>query len=287
MFRPSVAASGRPAADVTAASERSTGDVRALLLDALGTLVELEPPVEPLRRELRERFGLEVSEAQARVALRTEIAFYRAHHDEASDRERLEDLRRRATIALRDALVTSSEGDPLAVAGGRNVGSLPLGALTEALLAALRFRPFAEVPEVLRAARERGVRLIVVSNWDVSLHDVLAETALAPLLDGVVTSAEVGSAKPDGAIFARGRELAGVAAAEVVHVGDSVEHDVAGALAAGIEPLLVVREGQDGLGARLRHPASEAAVPPGVRAIPTLRPLLDLLDGAGSVSFSA
>jgi len=52
-FRPSVTASGRPAGDVT----------RALLLDALGTLVELEPPVEPLRRELRERFGVELSAA--------------------------------------------------------------------------------------------------------------------------------------------------------------------------------------------------------------------------------
>jgi putative hydrolase of the HAD superfamily len=261
--------------------------VRALLLDALGTLVELEPPVEPLRRELLERFGLEVSEAQARAALRAEIAFYRAHHDEASDRERLEDLRRRATVALRDALVTTPEGDPLALAGGRSIGSLPLDELTDALLAALRFRPFEEVPEVLGAARERGVRLVVVSNWDVSLHDVLEETGLAALLDGVVTSAELGSAKPDGAIFARGLELAGVAAAEAIHVGDSVEHDVAGALAAGIEPLLVVREGEDGLGARFRHPASDASMPTGVRTIPSLRPLLDLVDGAGSVSFDA
>jgi len=266
---------------------RPEGEIHAILLDALGTLVELEPPVEPLRRELRERCGLEVSEAQARAALRAEIAFYRAHHDEASDRARLEDLRRRATLALREALVTSSEGDPLAVAGGRNIGSLPLAPLTEALLAALRFRPFEEVPEVLRAARGRGVRLIVVSNWDVSLHDVLGETGLAPLLDGAVTSAEVGSAKPDGAIFARGLALAGVGAEDAIHVGDSVEHDVSGALAAGIEPLLVVREGEDGLGARLRHPASDAPVPPGVRTIPTLLPLLDLLDGAGSVSFSA
>ncbi|HEV7774599.1 MAG TPA: HAD-IA family hydrolase [Conexibacter sp.] len=247
---------------------------RALLLDALGTLVELEPPVEPLRRELRERFALEVSEAEARIALRAEIAFYRAHHDDASDRERLEDLRRRATLALCDAL-------PAAAAG------LPLPALTDALLAALRFRPFEEVPEVLRVARGRGVRLVVVSNWDVSLHDVLNETGLAPLLDGVVTSAEIGSAKPAGAIFARGLVLAGVDAEEAVHVGDSVEHDVAGALAAGIEPLLIVREGEDGLGARLRHPASDASMPPGVRTIPTLRPLLDLVDGAGSVSFSA
>ncbi|HKG38719.1 MAG TPA: HAD-IA family hydrolase [Conexibacter sp.] len=240
------------------------GDVRALLLDALGTLVKLEPPVEPLRRELRERFGVEVGAAEATAALRAEIAFYRTHHDDASDRVRLADLRGRAAVALRDAL-------PPAAAG------LPLASLTEALLAALRFRPFDEVPGVLGAARKRGVRLVVVSNWDVSLHDVLEETGLAPLLDGVVTSAELGSAKPDGRIFARGLQMAGVAAEEAVHVGDSVEHDVAGALAAGIEPLLVVREGT----------TPDAPVPPGVRTIPTLRPLLDLLDGAGSVSFNA
>lgn len=240
---------------------------RALLLDALGTLVELEPPVEPLRRELRERCGVELSAAAAGAALRAEIAFYRAHHDDASDRERLADLRGRAAEALRDVLVSSREGGPLAGADARRLASVPLPQLTEALLAALRFRPFAEVPGVLRAARERGVRLIVVSNWDVSLHDVLDATGLAPLLDGVVTSAELGSAKPDGAIFVRGLELAGVAAAEALHVGDSVEHDVAGALAAGIEPLLVVRDG-----------AQPEAVPPaGVRAIPTLRPLLPIL----------
>ena len=225
---------------------------RALLLDALGTLLELEPPVEPLRRELRARFGIELSAEEAAAALRAEIAFYRAHHDEASDRERLADLRRRAAEALRAALPEGLARE------------LPLEPLTDALLAALRFRPFGEVPEVLRAARERGLRLVVVSNWDVSLHDVLEETGLAALLDGVVTSAEVGSAKPDGAIFARALALAGVGADEALHVGDSVEHDVAGARAAGIEAVLVTRDGA-------------GASPAGVRAIPSLRPLLPML----------
>ena len=239
---------------------RPEGEIHAILLDALGTLVELEPPVEPLRRELRERCGLEVSEAQARAALRAEIAFYRAHHDEASDRARLEDLRRRATLALREALVTSSEGDPLAVAGGRNIGSLPLAPLTEALLAALRFRPFEEVPEVLRAARGRGVRLIVVSNWDVSLHDVLERTRLRPLLDAVVTSAEFGAAKPDPSIFRHALALAGATPAEAVHAGDDVEADVEGARAAGIAAVLVARDGIE--------------APPGVRTVRTLEGLL-------------
>lgn len=237
---------------------------RALLLDALGTLVELEPPVEPLRRELRQRCALELSAAEAGAGLRAEIAFYRAHHDDASDRERLGDLRRRAAEALRDALPPAARDTPPAV-------------LTEALLAALRFRPFDEVPEVLGVARERGVRLVVVSNWDVSLHDVLEDTGLAPLLDGVVTSAEVGSAKPQGEIFARGLALAGVPASEAVHVGDSVEHDVAGALAAGIVPTLVVRDGAE----------PDAPVPSGVRTITTLRPLLDMLGATRSVSLDA
>jgi putative hydrolase of the HAD superfamily len=221
---------------------------RALLLDALGTLVELEPPVAPLRRELRKRFGLEPTAEQATAALRAEIAFYRAHHDEAHDRPSLALLRRRSAQALRDAL-------PPAAA------ELPLAPLTDALLAALRFRAFPEVAEVLGEARARGMRLVVVSNWDVSLHDVLAETGLAPLLDGVVTSAELGSAKPAPAIFARALALAGVEAHEALHVGDSVDHDVAGARAAGVPCRLIVRGGD--------------APPPGVPVIASLRELLD------------
>lgn len=218
----------------------------AYLLDALGTLLELEPPVEPLRRELRERFGLELSAAQAGAAIKAEIAWYRAHHDEASDRERLAELRRGAALALRAAL--PPEG-----------AELPVEPLTEALLASIRFRPFPEVPEVLERARARGIRLVVVSNWDVSLHDALEETGLAPLLDGALTSAEVGSSKPDGAIFARGLALAGVEADAALHVGDDLAADVGGARDAGIDVRLVLRDG--------------IAPPPGVATVRSLREL--------------
>lgn len=219
---------------------------RALLLDALGTLLELEPPVAPLQRELRERFGLALEECEVAVALRAEIAFYRAHHDEAVDRPSLALLRQQATEALRTALPPRA-------------AEMPLEPLTEALLAALRFRPFPEVPGVLKAARDRGRRLIVVSNWDVSLHDVLEETGLAPLLDGALTSAEVGSAKPATTIFERALAIAGVEPQEALHVGDSVEHDIAGARAARIPCVLVVRDGVES--------------PAGVRTIASLEEL--------------
>ncbi len=241
-----VTAAAAPAVHVTAPSTKmpvmvmdassGTGRIpppRAVLLDALGTLVELDEPVPNLTSALAER-GLDVPAQDVAVALRAEIAHYRAHHDDAVDEPSLERLRDRCAEVFQDALPSPArEGDPVRV--------------REALLAGLRFRAFDEVPGVLRALRERGARLIVVSNWDVSLHGVLRETGLDGLVDGVLTSAEERIAKPDPEIFRRALALAGgVPAEQALHVGDDLIADVGGAQAAGITPVLVDRDGRAG-----------------------------------------
>jgi putative hydrolase of the HAD superfamily len=198
----------------------------AVLLDALGTLVELERPWPHLAAELKAR-GVVVGEEAARGAMLAEMAYYRAHHDEASDFAGLKDLRRRCAAVIQETLQTS----------------LPLADVEDALLAAVRFRAYPEVPAVLERLRAGGARLAVVSNWDVSLHDVLERTRLRALVDAVVISAELGAAKPDPAIFRAALERLGARATDAIHVGDSVEHDVAGARAAGIEAVLVARNG--------------------------------------------
>jgi putative hydrolase of the HAD superfamily len=70
--------------------------IRAVLLDALGTLVELPAPWPALAEELAKR-GLAVSGDEARTALVAEMAYYRAHHDEATGPAALDDLRDRCT----------------------------------------------------------------------------------------------------------------------------------------------------------------------------------------------
>jgi putative hydrolase of the HAD superfamily len=205
-------------------------DFRAVLLDGLGTLLRLHPPAPLLRRELAGRFGLRFSLAEAEAALAAEILFYRAHMLEGRDRAALAILRRRAAGALRAELPPA----------GRD---LPLGPLTEALMASLRFSPFPDVPPALRALRRRGLRLVAVSNWDVSLHDRLAEAGLRPLLHGALTSAELGVAKPNPALFRHALTLAGVPAAAAIHVGDTPSEDVVGARAAGVRAVLLRRGG--------------------------------------------
>ena len=64
------------------------------------------------------------------------------------------------------------------------------------LLESIRFHAYPEVPQTLARLRDEGFALVVASNWDVSLHEVLERTGLDVLLDGVVTSAEVASPSP-------------------------------------------------------------------------------------------
>jgi putative hydrolase of the HAD superfamily len=215
----------------------------AILLDALGTLIELKPPAPLLCEELQRRFGIPMPVAQAERAIATEIAYYREHIDEGADMEELIELRRRCVIAMRGELPPEA-------------ADIPVEELTEALLASITFQVFPDVEFALGSARTRGTRLVVVSNWDVSLHGVLDELGLAPLLNGIVTSAEHGAGKPDPSIFASALEVAGVPASKAVHVGDSLDEDVEGARAAGVEPVLMRRDGSPG--------------PPGTRTITNL-----------------
>lgn len=216
----------------------------ALLIDGLGTLVALTPPAPVLVRELAARFALDVSEGDAQRALAAEIRFYRAHMGSGRDAGSLSALRRRCGEVLRDALPPAAR-------------RLSVEEATEALLAALRFEPFPDAREALVRVRRASppARVIVVSNWDVSLLEVLELVGLTPLVDAVVTSAAIGAAKPEPAIFEHALWLAGVAASSAVHVGDSVSEDVAGALALGITPILL-----DRVGARPPVPAGVARI---------------------------
>ncbi len=249
----------------------------AVLLDAMGTLVSFAPPAPRLRALLAERHGVHVAEAEAAAAMRAEVAYYRREHDRAVDAASLAALRRDCAAVVRDHL-------PPAAARALD----DLDAFVPTLVDAIAFSAYPEAVAVLDALRERGHPLAVVSNWDVSLHDVLAATGLAERVDAVVVSAVLGAAKPSPAPFHAALDALGAEAAGALHVGDTVAEDVAGALAAGIRAALVVRDGpaapassagsaagaRDGL--RGVAGAPTPALPAGVATIADLRGVLAL-----------
>ncbi len=191
---------------------------RAVFLDALGTIVELDSPWD----HLADALGVE-ADKQLVGAVRKEMAFYKQHAHEGVDAQSLAELRARCADVL------SFELD-------REV-SVPT------MMDSIRFEAAADASPALASLRKRSLTLVCVSNWDVSLPDVLERCGLAASFDAVVTSAGSGARKPDPAIFEAALELAGCRAGEALHVGDTAEEDVAGAKAAGVPCLLLDRDG--------------------------------------------
>src|SRR5262249_41006128 len=152
---------------------------------------------------------------------------YAAHCVRAHDDASLATLRLECADILADIL------------GAGLVGPELLPCLTDAIA----FRVFDDVLPTLSALRAAGVRLAVVSNWDVSLVPPLERVGIADRFEHVVHSAGVGATKPDPRVFEAALALLGLPADRVLHVGDDPVNDVQGARAAGIRALLLDRSG--------------------------------------------
>jgi HAD superfamily hydrolase (TIGR01509 family) len=90
----------------------------------------------------------------------------------------------------------------------------------------------------LAALRTAGLRLVVVSNANGTLHRAFDRLGLAPALDVVFDSHLEGVEKPDPRFFQIALERSGARAETTVHVGDLYHVDVVGARAAGLDAIL-------------------------------------------------
>lgn len=234
---------------------------RAVLFDWDGTLVSGGPatgnPVAAAVESLRATAGIVVAPAALQAALAAAIPPY--------------------TPGVIAAV------EPFPVSLGRALGSLGLAAPPDALAGAslaayLAFtaadRLFDDARALLASLRYRGYEAGVVTNTNfpaacVAVH--AARLGVAGYLGAIVCSADVGAGKPDPAIFGAALRVLGLSAAEVLFVGDRIETDIAGALAAGLTAVLLDRTG------------TAPRPPAGVVVVPRLTALNSIL-GEGSLS---
>ena len=211
-----------------------TSPFRAISFDAGETLVRPYPSFAAAFAGICRQHGLRITRAQA------------AEIGAASTRRLIEYQRRGLTFS--NSTESSREfwmGLYREFLAGLGVGGEMLATLPERLYdgftRAERYRPFADARLALRAARKRGLVVGVLSNWEPWLVRLLGELKIDHLLDFVVVSGVCGYEKPDPRIYREALKAAGVSPGEMVHVGDSLHTDVAGARAVGITPVLLDR----------------------------------------------
>ncbi len=197
----------------------------AVLLDAFGTLIDVDQPFARLRGSVRRHLGAEISPGDAERAFRAEMTYYAGHCHEGADAATLAELRARcAAIVLAELGI---DADPAAAAA--------------LLIDSIAFRAYDDAAPLLAGLADAGVGVAVVSNWDCSLPEALAAAGIE--VPHVFASASSGSSKPDPGIFRLALAALGVAPGRALHVGDTEETDGAGARAAGIDVRIVDRGG--------------------------------------------
>jgi putative hydrolase of the HAD superfamily len=220
--------------------------IRAVTLDAAGTLFDVAEPVGATYARFAARHGIALDPGRAERAFRT--AFAGAPplaFGEVGDTERERGWWRAVVRATFGAAATSPAFeacfDELFTFFGR--------------------------PEAWRIFRDVPDALAVVSNFDARLVALVDGLGLGALVDGVVPSSRVGAAKPDPAIFRAALVTLGVSPADALHAGDGIASDVEGARAAGLRAVLVVRG---------RRPAR---VPPSTIVVSDIAGLATVVEG--------
>jgi 2-haloacid dehalogenase len=123
---------------------------------------------------------------------------------------------------------------------------------------------FPEVPSALREARERGWKLVALSNTDGDLIEASLREIGVPF-DGAIVASDIGSYKPAPGHWQAFYESTGAGQDRHVHVAQSHFHDIAPAGLLGIPSIWINRGGE-------RHQ------PPPTRELPDLSGLADVLD---------
>lgn len=105
------------------------------------------------------------------------------------------------------------------------------------------WRIFPDVIPVLEKLKNRKIILGIVSNWDSRLLGLCSSMGLENYFSFILASGVVGTLKPGPGIFNKALEKSGVNAQSSLHVGDSLEDDIAGARNVGIDAVLIDRSG--------------------------------------------
>jgi HAD superfamily hydrolase (TIGR01549 family) len=130
------------------------------------------------------------------------------------------------------------------------------------------FELYDDVAPVLTELQRRGFTVGAISNSHRSLDAFAEHFSLRNIITVSVSGFEHGYLKPHRSIFDAALRRAGVDAGEAMMVGDSLAHDIDGAVSAGWHAVLLRRSGE-----------VPASVPPSVRVITSLHDLPGQIDG--------
>ncbi|MFN0123820.1 MAG: HAD-IA family hydrolase [Blastocatellia bacterium] len=212
----------------------SGSSINTIFFDAGGTLFEVRGNVGAVYRETALRYGIDAGAARLQAGFLTQ---FRAQPPLAFPRGLAPAVLLQREKKWWRELVAAVFAEQSQAPGFADF----FDDVYEQFRGAAAWRLYEDVAPALARLRARGYRLAVVSNFDTRLDDLLRELDLTRYFEAVYLSTRMGAAKPDPLIFQAALADLGVPPACALHVGDSLREDIHGAMAAGVQAVLIDR----------------------------------------------
>ncbi|MEX2121292.1 MAG: HAD-IA family hydrolase [Pirellulales bacterium] len=204
--------------------------VKAVVFDAVGTLLYADPPVAAVYAEAGRQFGSRLDEpdvdARFRAAFARQEAIDAAQHAGRTGEPRERD-RWRSIVA--DVFDDVTDGEAL------------FATLWQHFARPEHWRLYDDVGPAWRRLSQQGFVLGIASNFDRRLEVICRGKPALADCRWLFISSQLGCRKPSPAFFQAIQDRLALPAAQVLVVGDDLENDYRGALAAGCPAVLLDR----------------------------------------------
>jgi putative hydrolase of the HAD superfamily len=204
--------------------------IQAIVYDAVGTLIHVQPSVASIYADIGRRFGSRLDAGE--IGRRFRAAFARQDRLDQDAGWRTSGPREKERWRQIVAEVLDDVADPGCFA-----------ALFDTFAKPQTWRCDADAVDVLAHFHERGIRQAMASNFDSRLRGIIETMPIAPYLESTIISSEIGWRKPAPEFFAHVAESLRLPAEAILFVGDDRVNDYEAASEAGMRAVLV----KDGL----------------------------------------
>ena len=209
--------------------------IKTIFFDFFGTLAKFYPEREEIQLKALNQFDLNPSVQQIKYGYKFADSYMEKVNSSVKPLSLMSLDERSEFFSKYESLILEHAGLKVDLITSGNiweaVQKIPYG-----------FKLYDDVIPVFEHLYSRNYKLGIITNMGKNLYGICDQLGISKFLSYIVTSEEVGIGKPSPEIFQAAIKVSDSAINEIMHVGDSYESDIEGALAQDIKAVLINRE---------------------------------------------
>tara|TARA_A100001037_G_scaffold260296_1_gene248590 strand:- start:2716 stop:3414 length:699 start_codon:yes stop_codon:yes gene_type:complete len=209
--------------------------IKTIFFDFFGTLAKFYPEREEIQIQALNQFDLNTTPEKIKYGYKFADSYMEKINSSDKPLSLMDITERSIFFSEYESLILEH--------AGLNVDLITAGNIWQAVQKIpYGFKLYDDVIPVFDHLHTLGYKLGIITNMGKNLYGISDQLGISQYLSHIITSEEVGIGKPRPEIFQAALKASNSTINEIIHVGDSYDSDIAGAIALDIKAILIQRD---------------------------------------------